>query len=664
MNKVVNTLLIVTIGFLSNNFPPSVTDSNLRLDSENEIFIWDRMEGPEGGNIIGFGVSEDFPSSETSFIAVDGDIYSSQIGSSDWEAIQTGNLPEDWEFTGFAMSPNYDHDHTLFLTGYLLGSSGGIYVSTDSGVTWNLRKGEPTDIWGLSCHKFASSPIYKDDSVLLVGCNQSIFRTTNGGMTWDGVLSELYDSFQDIEFSPGYSTDNTVFATSISGGIYRSINKGQNWSQYINLQDVIQISLSPGFPIDQIIYVTTRFPNFKTNRNGSWETLSLPAGAGEPIAIVTSPDYVNNHMVFAGTTSGTYKSNNGGSDWIKIQTPPMNDIKWSPNYVEDRTGWMITQGIGLLVSHDGGDTWNFSNGGLTGSDINDLDTFSPNGGNELVFASTPGGGVYIGNSIGNHWDWIGEGITNTNILSIAPSSNFDTDSTLFVGSDGSGVFRTYNRGASWENIGPYDSIYPIQVFDIKVSPNFEIDQVVIAGTNQGTYRSTNRGDDWVKFQGVSTPASIEFSPDYDRDHTIVLGTNGGVIISTDSGQTWEYSNEGLPYSSLPYGPDIVSVIFSPNYFSDNTIFVGTSYHGIYKSLDNGQTWIAAYNGMIHPFTKALAIDEISEDSYILYAAASINSETYMLYKSLNQGEGWTPIELPFSIATEITHLKILSTGNL
>ena len=197
--------------------PYTVTKS----ETTSSTFVWRQGGGPEGGQILGFGISANYPSSLTSFAAVDGSVYQTQIGNSPWAPVNIENLPSDLRFNTFTMSPNFDQDHTLIVAGYHINtSSQDLYVSTDGGQTWVSKI-------STGCHVVRASPRFNSNSIMLAGCSGQIFRSTNGGGTWDNVsgLSGLGSNpFLDIDFSPAYSIDNTVFAVSSGYGIYRSTN--------------------------------------------------------------------------------------------------------------------------------------------------------------------------------------------------------------------------------------------------------------------------------------------------------------------------------------------------------------------------------------------------------------------------------------------------------
>lgn len=653
-HRIVLFLLSLYLVTLPPSTLPTRTSAWTGANTSSSLFVWRKSNGPEGGQIIGFGVSANYPSSKTAFVAVDGDIYNSQIGVSSWGNTGIGNLPADLSFTTFAMSPKFDQDHTLFLAGYHNNTTTqDLYVSTDSGATWASRISS-------NCSVIRASPQYQVDNLIVAGCAGSIFRSINGGISWaqSSVLVPGTDPFLDIDFSPAYSIDSTVFAILGSYGIYRSTNQGVNWSLYQRVDNIRQMSLSPGFSVDSIIYAaTTNY--FWTNRTGTWATLTLPPNSGNPVAIVTSPNYVVNQSVFAGTTTSTLISNDGGSTWNSLLPFRMLDIVWSPNFSSDNMGWLITNGAGVFETNDGGNTWVATNGGLAATNVTDLSVTNISSTERVLFAGVSGGGIYTSTDNGINWKWAGQGITDSVILSVAPSPFYNQDGMVFAGSDGHGVFRSTNGGLSWKNVGPTD-IYSVHVYDIAVSPKFDSDSTVIAATNLGTYRSIDRGQFWDKVQGSSAAYTIAFSPNFGVDDTVVVGTNNGIIISNNGGATWDYHNEGMRNYTPPYGPEIAEIVFSPNFASDNTIYAGTALYSIYKSTNGGLNWNAAYNGMLRPNIEALTAIMRADGSYTLYASARLN-ENNALYKSSNQGGSWTQIITPFLGITRITALATISS---
>ncbi len=150
------------------------------------------------------------------------------------------------------------------------------------------------------------------------------------------------------------------------------------------------------------------------------------------------------------------------------------------------------------------------------------------------------------------------------------------------------------QAGTWSSGGPYVG----NVVSIAVSPNYVSDQTLFAGTdNDGVYKSTDGGTNWSAINtGLGNPLilneklnvlSVAVSPNYASDQTlfVVIGENG-VYKSTNGGTNWSAINTGL--GNL----DVLSVAVSPNYASDQTLFAGTLGNGVYISTDGGTNWSA------------------------------------------------------------------------
>ena len=103
----------------------------------------------------------------------------------------------------------------------------------------------------------------------------------------------------------------------------------------------------------------------------------------------------------------------------------------------------------------------------------------------------------------------------------------------------------------------------------------------------------------------------------------IYAVGGDVYRSSDEGQNW------IPIFIKPqnsYGAISIGI------FSDSALFIGTSYDGLYKSTDNGNTWLKINTAMGN-VTK-FAINN-SGDIF----AASTNG----IYKSTDNGDNWQQV---------------------
>jgi photosystem II stability/assembly factor-like uncharacterized protein len=142
----------------------------------------------------------------------------------------------------------------------------------------------------------------------------------------------ITNTVASIQPSPNYAQDGTLLAT-INGRLSRTTDRGQTWQR-----------LRGGLPV---------------------------LGAYEPtVNAVFSPDYANDHRLFAGAYlgdthgEGVYCSEDGGDTW-QTCSDGLYDLRVyrvvpSPNYGRDRTLLAYARtpsGEALYRSTDGGDSW-------------------------------------------------------------------------------------------------------------------------------------------------------------------------------------------------------------------------------------------------------------------------------------------------------------------
>ena len=140
----------------------------------------------------------------------------------------------------------------------------GVFRSVDGGQSWTAPN---TDLDGFSPQTFAFDPldantmyvnVYKVSTTPTAG----IYRSTDGGVSWSPHSTNLStDLFgMDMRVDPVDPSRMFLavyqgFATEASGGLYRSVDGGLNWSQSFAGQDVRSIAIDPSNP--SRIYVAT-----------------------------------------------------------------------------------------------------------------------------------------------------------------------------------------------------------------------------------------------------------------------------------------------------------------------------------------------------------------------------------------------------------------------
>src|SRR5262249_42706648 len=85
--------------------------------------------------------------------------------------------------------------------------------------------------------------------------------------------------------------------------------------------------------------------------------------------------------------------------------------------------------------------------------------------------------------------------------------------------------------------------------------------------------------------------SMVVSPDFAHDHTVFEGDRiGAISVSHDGGRTWSMSLPGTPPQE---GWFVNAMTISPNFAKDHAVYWGGAPggFGVFKSVDGGQSWV-------------------------------------------------------------------------
>ena len=228
------------------------------------------------------------------------------------------------------------------------------------------------------------------------------------------------------------------------------------------------------------------------------------------------------------------------------------------------------------------------------------------------------------------WEVVGRRLGGT-VASLAVSPSFDENNLVLAGTM-AGVFRSEDRGLTWQVSN--EGITSPYVQALAFVPNVANHEVAFAGALEGgVYRSDNGGETWQQldfWQGATSVTCLAVSPNFTDDGLMLAGTQeDGVFKSTNRGRTWNSANFGIMELSIQ------AVAISPDFQEDQTAFVAGG-DGLYRSLDEGRAWRLVDRGLDSMALQAIAISpSFSQDRTVF-----VGTEDMGVFKSTDGGTNW------------------------
>jgi photosystem II stability/assembly factor-like uncharacterized protein len=208
-------------------------------------------------------------------------------------------------------------------------------------------------------------------------------------------------------------------------------------------------------------------------------------------------------------------------------------------------------------------------------------------------------GIFKTDNYGENWSKV----LSAHVKNFAEDEKFPN--IVFAGTT-EGLYKSTDYGKTWKLVFSSEkSIYAIAIDSGR--------GIVYVGTIRGAYKSYDTGNKWVKTSLTKSVNSLVINP-VNKD--IVFASCGSKLFkTTDGGAHWNL----VESSNLPTGHRFDLIKFQPH--SSNILYVCVQYKGIYKSVDNGKTWVDISN--VLPQGKEIYAFTINpKNSNIIYASVS------------------------------------------
>jgi photosystem II stability/assembly factor-like uncharacterized protein len=457
------------------------------------------------------------------------------------------------------------------------------------------------------------------------GSGGGMFRSTDGGATWDEVASLAGNDVYDVEFA----TDGTAWAGTLDGP-WKSTDGGATWTQQglgIGLNDqTLEITLDPSLP------------------NRLW--------AGVADALGSQPQNV-------------LRSDDGGATWTNV-TPPLGAVSCTGLAVDPTDSSTVFACFGgafgggaVWRSTNAGTTWTNVSAGLPANPMQDLfcDGTRVLVAGGLLFGSQPVG-LYQSVNDGATWTPLHDGTWPLTVINDVEVDSADPN-RIYVASAGAGVFRSSDGGATWG-------------FGFGGSGGLSVNEVEVAPSGTApVFLGASSAAVWKASAGVAfTPSSVGIGSlnaysvvanplDPDELAVAFQGLNdGGVYTSLDGGQTWGL--EALPgtrFNTVAYAPD--GVLYA---VSDGPTSIAPE--GVYRRDPGGWTSIGPDQGTLFE-SELFPLTFSASDPDLLLTAGSdfgVAGAEPTIWRSPDGGASWTKVYEGADDNEDVMALAIVPDG--
>ncbi|KPJ57189.1 hypothetical protein AMJ49_01075 [Parcubacteria bacterium DG_74_2] len=589
--------------------------------------------------------------------------YFTKDGGQTWEPFSKFTFGDELKFDP------HDPNHLIFID-----ENTKIMESYDLGKTWKqINSG-----FGGEEEKsnFTSAKIFDfevaGDKIYVSNTGVGISEYNPKDNSWHYLLHSP-DYVYDFEIDP---EDNNILYASYSPKIFENYSsvwkyspsqeENLGWSEILRVEDskgITSLRFDPQNPNRIYAGVTGREGEiYVSNDKGkTWSKLN------DELTFTTimrhsqlQVDPKNKNTVYAGTWGGgTYKSTDGGKNWVKLEGAPESPTclaiyEKDPNiiYACDRTKPVIHK------SEDGGHTWQeyykFDRSNVLTSAIainpNDSDTiYAATFG--LPFCVEAGELVKIKNGVvvadlNKNLPGIKEGIPEAAVeIEIDPNN----PNTIYVSKHGYGVFKSIDDGETWKRLDDREGGLPrLGYYDIDVDYSNSntlyaaglcelLPEYIIGPTGLpqnieqgacGAYKSTDGGKNWTRMLETDhATMAVEVDPQNPNLLYVATGAQG-IFVSSDGGKSWKQENKGLP----SFGTAAVIA-------KDGYVYAGVGGSGVYAGIINDDysiTWDKSRSNKPKAYVSKIQIEIDPKDSTRIYASAYPGG----MFRSDDKGKTW------------------------
>lgn len=528
--------------------------------SQDEEPFWEFVGGlgaPDGG--VGFDIAVD--TKDNFYIGTSRGIFRSTDSGDSWEHV----LKNGTRSRKVLSVQSSNNGYVFAIVGFTNGdkSDANLFVSKDFGDTWETVNEPWWDEFNDGIQKFS---IDNDNEVICVYIYTDkylFYFSPDWGETWEMADTNNYIWEKDTKFKTIAATGGTCavyvnLSTGSDGTLFYTTDKGKAWVKREFGEMVLNlVPLGSGK-----VLLSKRGDLLKLDLINNKDTTIMTGKRYHDI-------YVRDENNFVSKQNDVVYTTDGGESWVEIvsisDTTSLLPV-WHGHIAYDSKNNFIQSinGIGIIKSSDEGKTWNRSYKGFSVPYIKNI-AFDKD---DNVYVPSYSG-LYKSTDKGTTWE--PAGLDSLYLMSSAMALNHKNELMVFKGEK---VYKSSDGGENWKGYPENDTTIYMTYHDVDQDSRGNI----LAITNwTRSIHSTDYGDTWTKYRHeIFVPQSCAVN---NEGHMFIGGNSGDIRRSTDYGKTWE------EFERFPL-PEIEVLIFH----SREPVGYGITALGLLKTTDNGRSW--------------------------------------------------------------------------